>query len=153
MTYLKLGRQAKHTTRWLRVFELMLESSLAENQGLLILTEVSSEWAECDPFQFIAQHFTRYLCQYHTRPSMYNDKTLSNKQQKPKSCFKSVANIPQWHTKWPDGRLTHQPSLPQSQHGGQHPTTQAYTWTWLIYKRQEIIMTCNTTAMLGNVTG
>ena len=80
------------------------------------------------PFQLMAHNINQYLCQYRK----WTTTTTNPIIQAADTQFLGVSQwptSPHWHTKWPDGRLTHQPSLPQSQHGGQHPTTQAHTWT------------------------
>lgn len=59
--------------------------------------------------------------------------------------FNSVANItPLAHkmARW----KTHQPSLPQSQHGGQHPTTQAHTE--IVGHHQETLIAKKSTTQL-----
>lgn len=100
---LKLGTLKSYIIRQLHSAKLILECSLAEKQGLPILKEHS------DPFSvYNSQHWdtNQYLCQHHTHNVAYTMTIPHHKSRDPSSCFNSVANIPHWHTKWPDGRLT-----------------------------------------------
>lgn len=119
---LKLRRYKRHMTTRLLVFKMMFGSSLAEKQGPADTERTQWSFFQFFKHQSIFVPIPKHSQEYTMTITYHNSRDSS-------SCFKSVTNIPHWHTKWPDGRLTHQASLPQSQHGGQHPTTQPHTWT------------------------